>query len=528
MPQSQPAGGHSLWEPLRQPIFRMLWTAQFVSDIGTWAQTVGAQWFLVSASGSAALVALVQTATSLPIVLLALPAGVVADLVDRRRLLIFWQSALFVIAAVLCVAALTGWLTPLGLLSATFLIGVGVAASTPAWQSVQPDVVSLELLPTATTLSSASINIGRSAGPAIGGLVVALAGPGWTFGLNAVSYLAVVTALVRWRTLRPREVGRERFGAAIRTGVNHVRHSPPVRRIVLRAAMWTFPGSAVWALLPILCYRQLHLGSAGYGIVLASLGIGAIIGAFVLAPLRHRIPINRLLAGAGVVFSVVIVGVSLIRVLWVVLVLMTVAGACWIATLSTVNAAAVITLPRWVRARGLGVLWVALQGGTALGAVVWGTLAQHTSAPSAFIAAAAGTLLATATLGRWGLARPIAPQLGVPIPWLSPQWAGKPQQLEGPVDVMIKYSVLPGEVESFTFALRGTRSSRLRGGANRWSVGARDDDPAAFVEHYRMASVRDVEQLNGVRLSVQDAELLTGLASLCQAPPLMTCTVWPD
>ena len=206
--------GHSLWEPLRQPVFRMLWTAQFASDIGTWAQTVGAQWFLVSASGSAALVALVQTATSLPVVLLAVPAGVLADLVDRRIVLIVMQSLLAVVAAALSVTAIYHVLSPTGLLVGTFLLGVGVAASTPAWQSVQPDVVEPVLLPTAATLSSASINIGRSAGPAIGGLVVALVGPGWTFGLNAISYLAVVAAIARWRGVRRLPSNRIKFGAA--------------------------------------------------------------------------------------------------------------------------------------------------------------------------------------------------------------------------------------------------------------------------------------------------------------------------
>jgi MFS family permease len=503
----------------------MLWTAQFVSDIGTWAQTVGAQWFLVSVSGSAALVALVQTATSLPVVLLAVPAGVVADLVDRRRLLIFTQSLLFAVAAVLCVTALTGWLTPVGLLLATFVLGIGVAASTPAWQSAQPDVVSRELLPTAVTLSSASINIGRSVGPALGGLIVALAGPGWTFGLNAISYLAVVSALVRWRSARPPDSDRERFGAAIRTGVNYVRHSPPMRRVVLRAALWTFPSSVIWALLPVLSYRQLHLGSAGYGLVLASLGVGAVLGALILAPLRPRIPINRLLAGVGLAFTATIVGISLIRVLWVVLILMMLAGGCWIATLSTINSSAMVLLPRWVRARGIGVLWVALQGGTALGAIMWGSLAEQTSTPTAFLVAAGGTLLGTSTLRVFGLANQVPPGDGVAIAWLTPNWAKPYRQIDGPVTVVIQYDVRPAQAEDFAAALRETRRSRLRSGARGWSGMADQADPRILRERYRMATARDAELLNTVRLTLEDQVMLERLAAFCVRPPVMTCTV---
>ncbi len=517
-------GRHSLWEPLRTPAFRMLWTAQFVSNIGTWMQTVGAQWFLVGASASPALVALVQTATSLPILLLALPAGVLADLVDRRRLLISTQAAMALVAALLAVTTLAGGLTPAGLLIATFTLGIGVAASTPAWQAVQPDMVSGELLPTAATLSGASINVGRAAGPAIGGVVVALAGPGWTFALNAASFLVVVGALVRWRSAPAPSRARERIGAAMRTGLGYARHSPPIRQLLVRAGLWTVPASIVWALLPVISHTELHLGSAGYGLLLASVGVGAVLGAVVLTPLRHRISVNRLLTASGIVYTVALVGIGTVASIPVVLVLLLAAGACWIAVLSTLNAAAQVLLPRWVRARGIGVYVLVLQGGQALGAAVWGIVAERTTGPTAFVAAGAVLLVATLAVSRWGFDRPVTPEPGVPVPWMAADFvadgaADGAAPAGGPVRVVVTYEVRDERVADFLATVRVVRAARLRGGARRWACRADPESSGRFLESYLVATVRDAVALNGERLTAQDRAALDEVVGCTQTQP---------
>ena len=497
----------------------MLWTAQFVSNIGTWMQTVGAQWFLVGASGSPTLVALVQTASSLPILLLALPAGVLADLVDRRRLLLYAQVAMALVAALLAVASMTEELTPLRVLIATFALGVGVAASTPAWQAVQPDVVSRELLPTAAALSGASINIGRAAGPALGGVVVAIAGPGWTFALNAVSFLVVAGALVRWRTPRSPRTVRELLRAAMRTGVSYTRHSPPVRRLVIRAGLWTAPASVLWALLPVISHTELRLGSAGYGLLLASVGVGAFLGAVVLAPLRHRIAVNRLLTLSGVGYSVSLLGIGAFASVPVVLALLMIAGGCWIAVLSTLNAAAQVLLPRWVRARGIGVFVLVLQGGQAIGATLWGTVAERTSASAAFLAAGVALLLVTLAARRLRLDPPVTPERGHPIAWMAPSLRGDVAPGSGPVLVRVDYHVRPDQVPSFVESMPEVRAVRLRGGARNWSCAPDPMDGTTFRERFVVATSHEAHELNEARLTADDHALLRRLATYTAEQP---------
>ncbi len=259
----------STWAPLRSPVFRALWIAQFVSNLGTWMQTVGAQWMLVGDPRAAVLVPLVQTATTLPVMLLALPSGVVADLVDRRRLLIATQAAMA--AAVALLASLTGagLTTPTVLLLLLFLIGCGQALTAPAWQAIQPDLVPPEQIPAAAALGSMSMNGARAIGPAIAGVLVSLAGPTVVFALNAVSFVGIVVVLVTWRKPAVEHTfPAEGALAALSAGGRFIRRSPIVRRILLRTALFIAPGSALWGLLPVIAKDQLGLSSSGYGLLL--------------------------------------------------------------------------------------------------------------------------------------------------------------------------------------------------------------------------------------------------------------------
>jgi predicted MFS family arabinose efflux permease len=382
----------SAWAPLRLfPVFRALWIAQFVSNVGTWMQTVGAQWLLVDRSPL--LVSLVQTASTLPIVLLTLPAGAWADLADRRRLLLGAQVAMFVAAAALAATTFLGAVSPALILALTFALGCGNAVASPAWQAIQPDLVDRGLLPQAAALNGLNMNVARAVGPAIGGFVVAAVGAGWVFALNAVSFIGIAAVVVGWRPPERGDTGpRERLGEALRAGGRYVRHALIVRRLLYRAILFIPAAGAVWALLPVVAARNLRLGSAGYGLMLGW-SIGAVAGAVVMPRLRAKVGSARLVSGAMVVTAaaMVVVGTAGSTVLAAVALLPV--GASWIAVMSSLNSGLQLALPNWVRARGLAYYLVVFQGAQAVGAVIWGAVADATSVTTALLVAAAVLLV---------------------------------------------------------------------------------------------------------------------------------------
>src|ERR1700731_823565 len=342
------------WAPLKVTIFRWLWLASLVSNIGTWMQTVGAQWFLVNTAHAAILVSLVQTADMLPDVLFAVVGGVLADTLDRRRLLITVQVVLALTGAVLAALTFSGHLSPTLLLVFTFVIGSGSVFVTPAYQSLVPELVSREDVPSAVQLNSLNINIARAVGPAIAGILIAQIGVGADFALNAATFFFYAIVVGLWRPnsyLTPQLP--ERFFSALRAGGRYVRYSPVVRRILLRAALFLFPASALWGLLPLVASRRLALGADGYGLLLGALGVGAIVGALVLSRVRSRLSPNQFVLVAGAVFVVALVVLALSHsTIGVVLVLIP-AGLTWVWMLAMLNTSIQIFLPAWVRARGL-------------------------------------------------------------------------------------------------------------------------------------------------------------------------------
>jgi len=289
--QERADGGQpSAWAPLRSRVYRALFIAQLGSSVGTWMQTVAAQWFLVEKHSSDVIVALVQTASLGPTLLLGLLAGALADLFDRRRLLIFLQSCAALVALALAVLTYLGRLSPTSLLMFTVAIGCAAALTNPAWQAIQPEVVPREQIPAASVLGSVSGNVARAIGPAIGGIVVALSGAGAVFALNAVSFAGIIVALVAWK--RPKQnapIEREHFGQAIITGLLFVNNGPNLRRILLRAALFLFPASAVMALLPVAAAHRWHVAASGYGVALGAIGFGGMLAVVVAAPLRRRV-----------------------------------------------------------------------------------------------------------------------------------------------------------------------------------------------------------------------------------------------
>ncbi|MDT0616020.1 MFS transporter [Streptomyces lancefieldiae] len=335
----------SAWAPLAARVFRALWIAQLVSNTGTWMQAVGAQWILVG--HSAALVTLVQTASSLPVVLLALPSGAVADRYERRKVLLSAQFAMLSVSTALTVLAFRGMLTPALLLALTFLLGCGTALMGPAWQAIQPELVEREQLGQAAAVGAVNMNLARAVGPALGGAVVAAAGAGWVFAFNALSYLGIAAVLLLWRrpTTHQATARRERLLAAVQAGRRYVWHAPGIRRILLRTALFVPGGAALWSLLPVVANRSLGLGSGGYGLLLGLVGVGAVGGAFALPATRRRLGPNGVLAAGAAVFAVTLVVLATVRLPWLAAAALLPAGLAWISVLSTLNAAVQQRLP---------------------------------------------------------------------------------------------------------------------------------------------------------------------------------------
>ncbi|MCG7209023.1 MFS transporter [Streptomyces arenae] len=490
---TSPEGGAarpvSAWAPMAAPVFRALWIAQFVSNVGTWMQTVGAQWLLLG--HGATLVTLVQTASSLPVVLLALPSGVLADRFDRRRLLIAAQFAMSAVATVLAVLAFADALGPGALLALTFLLGCGTALMGPAWQAIQPELVPREQLGEASALGAVNMNLARAIGPAAGGVLVAAAGAGWTFAFNAVSFLGIVLVLLLWKRPAgpPVPAGRrESFVTALYAGRRYVWNAPGVRRVLLRTALFIPGAAAVWSLLPLVAGESLHLGSGGYGLLLAAVGVGAVSGAFLLPRVRGTLGANGTMAVGALVFAAVLAVLATVHVTWVVALVLLPAGLAWIGVLSTLSAATQTRMPGWVRARGLAVYLLVFQGGQALTAPLWGALAQWLGLSGALLVAAALLLLAAATVRVWPLYD--ASRID-PTPsdhWPAPPLVYEPGPADGPVLVSVVYRVAPDDRAAFTDAMRDVARSRRRTGALTWGLYEDGTTPGRFVENYLVAS----------------------------------------
>jgi predicted MFS family arabinose efflux permease len=405
-----PAGmaATSTWAPLRIGVFRGLFIAALTSNIGTWMQTVGAQWFLVERHASPTVIALVQTASLTPTLMLALFAGALADRVDRRRLLIAVQAYAAVATAALTALAVAGVLDAVSLLVLMFAIGCAAALTTPAWQAIQPELVPREQLRSAASLGGVAVDAARAIGPPIAGLLVAAAGAAAVFAINAVTFVAVIVALLAWKpTPSAPETQREPFGQSVLSGIRYVSHSRNMRRILVRAASFAFPASALWALLPVVASQQFHLRAIGYGAVLGTVGVGAVSGALVMARLSAMLSANALLALAALVAATGLLAAAYLP-LGVAVVLLLLAGVAWIATLTTLTVAAQVELAPSLRARGLGTYLVILIGSQALGSLVWGVVASDYGLIVSLTASAVLLVVAAASVG----VQPLLPETG--------------------------------------------------------------------------------------------------------------------
>lgn len=510
----------SAWAPLRGAAYRNLWIALLAANIGTWMQTVGAQWLLINERNASTLVALVQTASMLPILLLALPAGALADAFDRRHLLIVVQVYLAGVGLLLTVLTVAGRMPPALLLTLTFAIGVGQALTLPCWAAIIPELVPRNQLQSASALGSISVNAARSIGPAIAGLLIARSGVAPVFAINAITVLIFALALFRWRTDRTHAVEvPERFTAALRAGSRFVRHSPVVRRLLLRALLFLVPGSALWALLPLVASRQLHLNSSGYGVLLAALGVGAIAGGVVLPWVRVHLTAGQFLLTAGLLYGTALIVVALVPSLPVVLIVLVPAGLAWVTVLSNLSAEIQLYLPGWVRARGLAVYQVVFAGGQALGALVWGVVGDMAGLVVAHLAAAVLMLLGALTVRLWPLPDLRGSSQDPETYWPALRLTHDPDPRIGPVVVIVTYVVRAEREVAFIDAMELVRGSRQRTGASRWGLYREGESADCFVEVYELPSWDEHLRQHGGRLTGTDREAEQRALALADGTP---------
>ena len=386
-----------------------MWSAYVLANVGVWIQTVGAAWLMTTLTSDALPVALVQTATTLPALVIGLPAGSLGDRVDRRRLVLATQAWMVVSVTVLAGLTLLGLMTPWLVLVFTFALGAGSAVSSPTWAALLPDVVSRPQVPTAISMNSAGFNIARAVGPAIGGFVVAAYGAAASFLLVGAAFLAAFGLVFRWRPRlgRPQtDQSREPFGRAILTGLQYAWRERVQRIVLARSIIWMLCASVLWGLLPLVARRELALDASGYGFLVTCVGIGAVGGSLALPRLRRYWATNHLLIAYIVIFATMLLVLAWVRVLPVVWVMLALGGAAWTSSNQNFQIAVQMHAPGWVRARAIAGYILTFQGGQAIGSAIWGAVAERAGDPVALTLAATGLATGLLAAVRWPVEDP--------------------------------------------------------------------------------------------------------------------------
>jgi MFS family permease len=481
--QHDPPASTGPWHPLRVPLFRNLLIADLVSDIGAFMQAVGAAWLMTTLTNRSLYIALIQTASALPFFLLALPAGSIGDIFDRRKLILTTETWMLVAAAVLAVVTFTGTMTPWLLLLLTVAISLGDAIESPTWRAIFPELVKKEDLTPALALNGIEFNLARAVGPGIAGLVIAAVGVAAAFLINALSFLGVILVIFKWkRPVRKNTLPAETLAGASVAAIRYVRYSPGIRTLLLRSGVVIFFASSFYALLPTVA-KQLSKSALGYGLLLGFFGLGAVAGAVVLQRVRSRFSNEVVLSAATAVFGAILIATGMLHNLILLSGLMLLGGSAWTVFMSLFNTLVQNLAPDWVRARVLAAYLFVFQGSVALGSALWGFAADHSSARVALLASGIGigaTLL---------LQFPFRlPSTDVDLSALN-HW-GKPTMFEehaadlGPVLVTVKYVVDPAKAPDFLNAIYEYQRVRRRDGATRWGIFFDTESPNTYLETF--------------------------------------------
>ena len=503
-------GAPSAWAPFGQAAFVVLWTATVVSNIGTWMHDVGAGWLMTELSPSPLVVAAVQAATTLPVFLFALVAGAVADIVDRRKLLILVNTLMAGVAASLALLVALDLVTPVVLLVFTFLLGTGAAFMAPAWQAIVPRLVPRPQLSSAVALNSMGINVSRAVGPALAGFLIVALGLAAPFAVNAVSFLGIIAALLWWRPPPgpARRLPPERVGSAIRAGLRYAVNSGPLRATLIRAAGFFAFASAYWAMLPLIAREVLGGGPTLYGVLLAAVGAGAVLGALVLPKIRAILGPDRAVVAGTLGTAAVLVLFAVVPSMAVATIASALAGLSWITVLSSLHVSAQTALPDWVRARGLSIFLTVFFGAMAGGSLVWGQLASLAGIPTALLIAAAGACLAVPLTWRAKLSQGEAMDLAPSMHWPAPVAVTEEAAAHGPVMIQVRYDVAAADRDTFLDQMRDLARARRRGGGYDWTLMQDAADPERFVETWFEASwldhLRHHERVTGTDRDLQE------------------------
>jgi MFS family permease len=483
-PKSAPAD-HSITAPLRYPVFRRIWLASLLSNLGLLIQGVGAAWAMTQMTSSADKVALVQTALMLPIMLISMPAGAIADMHDRRVVAMVALAISLVGATALTVLAWLNLVTPNLLLVFCFIVGTGMALMGPAWQSSVSEQVPAETLPAAVALNGISYNIARSFGPAIGGIVVATAGAVAAFAANALLYLPLLVVLFLWKRIsEPSRLPRERLNRAMVSGVRYITNSPSIKIVLLRTLVTGIIGGSVSALMPLIARDLLHGGAQMYGIMLGAFGMGAVIGALNIGEVRKRLSGEAAIRACTLSMAGAIVAIALSKEPVLTAAALVVAGAVWMLAVALFNIGVQLSAPRWVAGRSLAAFQAAIAGGIAVGSWGWGHLTDYAGVEIALLVSA-GLMAASPLLGIWLRMPPIgarnedAAEL-LADPEVQLQLTGR----SGPLVVEIEYRVAQESARAFHNVMQEVQLSRQRNGAYGWSIARDIGDPELWTERY--------------------------------------------
>lgn len=493
--------------PFENRVFRMLWLAWLAANITMWMNDVAAAWLMTTLTTSAVMVALVQAASTLPVFLLGLPSGAFADILDRR--LYFAGTQLWVAcnAVVLALLSLTDNLSAPLLLALTFTNGIGLAMRWPVFAAIVPDIVSRQHLPQALALNGIAMNLSRVVGPVVAGAVLAAFGGAWVFLLNAVLAIIAFVLILRWRSQQKKAsaLPGERFVGAMRVGLQHVMQSPPMRAVLLRIFLFFLQSTALTALLPLLALR-LHGGAGGFTALLACMGGGAIVAALSFPKLRQRFSSHQFVSWGPVLHAVVTMVAAFAPNIWVALPCMVLAGMAWISTANTLTIAAQMALPNWVRARGMSVYQMALMGGSAAGAFLWGQVAHVSDITTAMVVASVIGACITLALRRRPLKTDTVEDFSPARPNNQPNPAIAIEPDEGPVMVTVEYLIDPARADQFALVMQLTRRARLRQGALSWGLFRDSEVPGRYIEYFVDESwVEHLRRLE--RFTAADAEL---------------------
>lgn len=505
-----PDSAASPWAPFRETAFAVLWMATVVSNVGTWMNDVGSGWLMTTLVLDPFMVALVQAATTAPIFLLALPAGAVADIVDRRKLLILVNGLMTVAAAVLAVLVALERMTAELLLLFTFLLGAGAAFIAPAWQAIVPQLVSREKLAAAIALNSMGVNVSRAIGPALAGVLIVALGVAAPFALNALSFVAIVAALVWWRgePARVSPLPQERVGEAMLTGLRYAWNSAPLRDTLLRAAAFFVFASAYWALLPVIARTLLQGDARLYGVLLGCVGVGAVLGALLLTRVKPHLGPDRTVVAGTLGTATTLCAFALVTNAYAAALASLLAGLSWIFVLSSLHVSAQTALPNWVRARGLSLFLTVFFGAMAAGSAFWGKIAAEFGIPVALLAAAGGALTAIPLTWRAKLNRGEALDFAPSMHWPAPMVAKEGTPDRGPVMTMVEYRIGAEDRAAFLRLTTELSAARRRNGAMQWAIMEDAAVPGHFTEVFFEASwlahLRHHERVTAADRALQD------------------------